>query len=77
MNFALFQSMHYSFLRKSEFYICREKIKKKRHKNGNSSCVRKEYFLEIEKLCGEWNVYARHINRPRPKLFADEAGNNL
>ena len=34
--------------------------------------------IELEKLCGEWSVYAKRIDRPRPKPFINKmAADNL
>ncbi len=36
---------------------------------------KKDISVELEKLCGEWNVYPKRIDRPRSKTFLNKITN--
>jgi hypothetical protein len=38
---------------------------------------KKDIFIELEKICGDWNVYGKGIVRARPKLYASKIMNGM
>ena len=37
---------------------------------------KQDISVELEKICCEWNVYAKQIERARPKLLVNKMANN-